>query len=200
MLQEEFEEACALGDTDALSVFLKNGAVDPAFNHNFALRRAAKKGRTKAVQMLLADSRVDPCALANDALVLAVWNDRVDVVQVLLADPRVDPSVDGNLLVQCAAGDGMCDVLLTLVGDPRVDCRIAIIWATSKCARILAADPRCGIHAHRALYQQHHPALIDAYDRAVRQCFAIAWFCTRVRPMWESCAEPLVERKIFSEL
>jgi hypothetical protein len=82
-----------------------------------------------------------------------------------------------------------------LLKDPRVDGLLAIEHAKPKSARILAADPRCGIHAYPALYAKHHPELVAEYERVRGQARAIVWLMRHDNlGAWEGVAEPLVER------
>lgn len=192
MLQKEFREACEFGRTEVVLAHLQNGVVDPSFNHNFAIRQAAKQGHAEVVLVLLTDPRVDPSALANDALVLAVWSARLDVIRVLLADVRVDPTVDDNLPIRCAANEGAIDTMQLLLAKPHVDGTRAISGASSEAAHILAAHPRCGIHAYPELYAKHHPELTAEYERVRGQCRAVTWVMRELR--WEGVAQCVVER------
>jgi hypothetical protein len=195
MLQEAFEEACFFGDTKAALEYLKDDAIDPSFNDDYALRRVSQSGHVAIVRALLTDARVDPSSLNNDALVLATWNNRVDVVEVLLKHPRVDPAVDDNFVVRSAATEGLLDVLQALLDDPRVTASDAISVASPESARILATDPRVGIHAYPALYAKHHPELVAEYEQVRGQSRAIVWLMRHDNlGAWEGVAEPLVER------
>lgn len=146
---------CTWEDPNATRAFLADPSNDPSVDENFAIRYACTLGHTAVVQMLLEDPRVDPSVHDGLCLYNASGYNYWDVVKILLSDHRVDPSVRENgLLWNALVAKKIC-VVTILLAHPRLNPHIGmehiITRVTHKGARILAADPRCGIHAHVSL-------------------------------------------------
>lgn len=84
-----FNYACKRGFVDLVSIFLKNGRVDPNNNNGHPLYISCKKSKLTIVELLLSDSRLDPVINNNSALLIACLEENIEVIQLLLNNTRV---------------------------------------------------------------------------------------------------------------
>jgi hypothetical protein len=103
--------------------------VDPAAEHNQALRKATWREHVDTIKRLLEDPRVDPSAFDNYVIWWAAANGHVDIVERLLPDNRVS----ANAALRGFAGCGAVEWVDRLLRDARVD------PADDDCAALLAA-------------------------------------------------------------
>jgi len=135
---------------EILDILLKDGRLNPAFNHNMMIQQAVSSGNVKTVDRLLQDPRVNPSSLmllataiglnftsmlerllqdprvdpiAENSLKIAVELSRSECVKILLRDPRIDPSADENLVIIRALQMLSTPIEITemLMADKRVD-------------------------------------------------------------------------------
>jgi len=117
----QFLNAVYNGDVETVEILLQEQSVNPATQHNEALRFAAENGHTEVVKVLLQDSRVDPTANNNAAIRKAAENGLTEIVRVLLQDSRVDPSADDNAAIVLASRNGHTEIVRLLLQNDRVD-------------------------------------------------------------------------------
>jgi hypothetical protein len=195
MLQEEFENACNDGDVQKVRRLLKSPSVDPRLNEANPMVYAASCGWWELVRELILDGRTDPTAGNNAVIKIASGRGNFPTVQLLLNDSRIDPSASKNGATSYAILNGNPETLRVLLTDYRVCPLGYFARANYWCQRILAADPRWGIHVYPALYAKHHPKLVAEYERVRGQARAIVWLMRHDNlGAWEGVAEPLVER------
>lgn len=193
-MQDAFFKACTNGaDPEEILWYLRNPYVDPAAEYSASIFRAASAGHTKVVGMLLADHRADPSAMNNSTIRWAADAGHADVVRLLLADPRVDPSGHNNEAVWMAAAKGHEEVLRELLADDRVNALDAIKCAEKRCLCVLAIDKRFGVEQQRDEYMTYRPEIVQQYDIAVAQCYAMAWFAKQ-QNTWIDLVEPVAKR------
>lgn len=137
------------GHFNAVQTLLDDPRIDPAFDDNAVIKRAAAyrkptmmrqkvnffnariiygfsqevvdQGHIDVMNLLLRDSRIDPSANNNEAFLDAVTFGHVAMVELLLKDPRVDPSDQDNTAISRAALRRYLDIVQMLMDDPRVD-------------------------------------------------------------------------------
>lgn len=128
--KKDFLNAVISNDVETVGYYLDDPDIDPADEHNQALRAASEEGHTQMVKLLLTDPRVHPMQeIENlednddvvDPLIVACQHGYIDVVKVLLADPRVDPGEYNNQAIQNAILCGFAEIVALLMQDPRVD-------------------------------------------------------------------------------
>ncbi len=195
MSQEEFENACSMGDAQRVRGLLKSSLVNPCWSMQHPLAYAIWFGHEALARELILDGRLDPSIYDNVLIKNAASTGLASVVRLLLDDPRVDPSAKNNCAIHFAIYNNQAKTAQLLLTDSRVNAFNEIPLAKDPCARILAADPRCGIHAYPELYTKHHPELVAEYEHVRGQSRAIVWLMRYDNlGAWEGVAEPLVER------
>lgn len=182
-MQRVFDDACWRGDSQEVRALLADSRVDPSAGNNYALTAAAYSGNWKIAQILLADERVQlQPATDHRSLLYAIFNSgSADIVRLFLAKTCVDPSVFDNYAIRWAAVNGHVETTRVLLKDNRVNAIDAIPWAKERCARVLVADERFGIHHYRDLYTEHHPDLVRQYDAMISQCLTMGWLARGIR-------------------
>lgn len=138
------------GYSDAVLEMLDDKRIDPSFEYNTLIKKAAARGNLAVVDKLLNDSRVDPSACLNDPIRASSRLGHIDVVRRLLHDSRVDPSMVDNQAIIRASMYGHIEVVEELLRDPRVDPtahdNYALVHAWHRghvdVARRLLQDPR----------------------------------------------------------
>jgi hypothetical protein len=70
---------------DIVDFLLQVIRIDPSFDQNSALRRAAAFQNVEMVKLLIADPRVDPSDYDNDALKIAYRNYNYDIIRILFS-------------------------------------------------------------------------------------------------------------------
>jgi hypothetical protein len=108
------------GDFVVIERLLQDERVDPSFEYNRAIKRAACYGHLAVVDRLLQDARVDPSANHNYAVRMAVFHGHLAVVERLLQDARVDPSTLDNCTIRWAVKNGHIAVTDRLFRVPLV--------------------------------------------------------------------------------
>lgn len=169
----EFEE----NNIEALEGLVKNPKWNPSWNHNLAIRWAAKNSQhADIVQKLLKDPRVDPSANDNEAIITAATYGHTVIVEMLLRDARVNPAANSDAAIQRAATKGHTETVDLLLKDSRVTpsrktLEPAADNGQSETVELLLKDPRVhqkdqqAFFALQAAYKQGHVETIKVLLR-----------------------------------
>ena len=111
------EKANEENKPEAVRLLLQDPRVNPAADHNQAMRWASLYGYTEIVRLLLKDKRVDP----SEAIRLASESGYIEIVKLLLKDKRVKPSTHDNYPIRAAIRNNHFEVVKLLLQDKRVD-------------------------------------------------------------------------------
>jgi len=120
-LNKTFLNAIDTRNIDLVKVLLTQPGVNPAHNHNIAVKKAIDVNCIEIVKLLAQDPRVDVTVESNRPLYKALRNRSVDIVKFLLNDKRINESCNHDHVISHAAMYGMTEVVRLLIGDPRVD-------------------------------------------------------------------------------
>src|SRR3989304_3981375 len=88
-IQQQFFEACKIGDFDKVKSLLVNENVNPAYNNNYAIQMASYKGHYNIVKLLLEDKRVNPADWNNNSIIWASFSNHYNIIKLLLRNNRV---------------------------------------------------------------------------------------------------------------
>ena len=97
-----------------------------------------------------------------------------------------------------AARHGHLEVLKVLLSDQRVDGTPAIREASPLAVQILLEDERCGVHANRTIFEEHHRGEGERFEelvqeRTARIC-AVSWVMKQIGQGWGDVREPAEAR------
>ncbi|PRP81336.1 ankyrin repeat domain-containing protein [Planoprotostelium fungivorum] len=116
---------------DLVRALLTDPRVNPAGEHNRAMREASSAGLIEVVGILLEDDRVDP----TESLMQIVEAGHTETVKFMLARPRVDPSAENNKAIQIASRGRSVEIVRLLANDARVDPSASENYAVIRAAR-----------------------------------------------------------------
>lgn len=113
------KEAVDANQPAIVSLLLREPLIDPAFDDNYAIKKASEMGYTDIVRILLSDSRIDP----EDSLILAIQNNHLGVVRQLLNDIRTNVKANDNQALMTAVyGYGIdYEIVRELIRSMEVD-------------------------------------------------------------------------------